>query len=377
MKGFSANLFFTGDLIPFDSIPSISKFGPITRTIKPVERIVSPLAFGAMQHQGMHQGSSSVVNAAAVAAVAAQLSFSQQESAENSSEARASKRTMGSAAAAAAAGLSDVGRDGARMQEIDQIDEEIHKLDRRINRVYEEEVLKQKLADVEAEIKRFELGNQRPPVGLPTEVSQNEHRNEPQRFGATAGKVGGIDGNGVCGNAMNMELPNMRNMHGDDEPTAVQEECRQQHQQADMTNQELSLTRQMMFDQQMLAIARQMMDLQHEAAMGAEAQATQVQSLDLYQAFLANAEADQTATVQAPAIASAELSPADNTCGGRANGVIARNGQAEGNLEHLSASEQRQWQRLQRQFDKPDNICQEAEKPVANDYTMPFGPDSK
>ena len=328
-----------------------------------------------MQHQGMHQGSSSsVVNAAAAAAVAAQLSFSQQESAENSSEARASKRTMGSAAAGS---LSDVGRDGARMQEIDQIDEEIHKLDRRINRVYEEEVLKQKLADVEAEIKRFELGNQRPAVGHPAEVSQNEHRNEAQRYGATAGKVGGIDANGVCGNAMNMELPNMRNMRGDDEPTAVQEECRQQHQQPEMTNQELSLTRQMMFDQQMLAIARQMMDLQHEAAMGAEAQATQVQSLDLYQAFLANAEADQTPSVQAPTIASAELSPTDNTCSGRGNGVIARSGQAEGNLEHLSASEQRQWQRLQRQFDKPDNICQEAEKPVANDYTMPFGPDSK
>ena len=438
-----------GDLIPFDSIPSISKFGPITRSAKPMERIVSPLSFAAMQHQGMHQGSSPVLNAAAAAAVAAQLSLSQQESAAEDNAIGVQQRgprgaigagggglgggggganTVGGAGRGAVA-VSGIPNNGtsAMNQEMSEIDEEIHQLDRRINRVYEEEALKQKLADVEAEIKRFELGNQlenrrSPLVGVEgnhpevvdtSATSKTEFRNDQERLAASGlmGAVGGINVDNLNGVAGGRDLPVGANVLAaaaaandvvDDEPAVNPSDRRQpplhHHQQQptvpDIANHELSFARQMMFDQQMLAVARQMMELQQGATVGFDP-VSQFQSLNLYQAFRGGNSGDvdhSTNAVAAPirpaSLGSLYASLPDVACGAgggataaavgadRVNEAVGANnngGRVEGNLEQFSASEQRQWQRLQRQFDKPEDVvAQESENA---DFTLPFAPD--
>merc|ERR1719403_785141 len=105
----------------------------------------------------------------------------------------------------------------------------------------------------------------------------------------------------------------------------------------------------MVFDQQMLAVARQMMELQQEAAMGGDPSA-QMQSLNLYPMLRGMADMDFASSNRAPSIASSEVSFSD-VASGSTNGGARGPGPAEGTPDNLSASEQRQWQRLQRQFD--------------------------
>ena len=342
-----------------------------------MERIVSPLSFAAMQRQGLHHhGSSPVLNAAAAAAVAAQLSFSQQDSGENGAvDGRAVK--YGATGGSVAVGG---GHEGARMEEMDQIDEEIHQLDRRINRVYEEEALKAKLADVEAEIKRFELGNRRTPIpNIPDADVANERRGEQERL-AAAGLLGAAGGMNVGAPGV-MDLPGTRNM--DDDAISVSSEVRPHHPPqpppphppvSEFNSHELSLARQMVFDQQMLAVARQMMELQQEAAMGGDP-ATQMQSLNLYPMLRGMADMDFASSNRAPSIASSEMSLSDVASGG-ANGGARGPGPAEGTPDNLSASEQRQWQRLQRQFDKPETVSPETDNTVP-EFTVPFSPSNR
>merc|ERR1719383_358939 len=190
-----------------------------------------------------------------------------------------------------------------------------------------------------------------------------------------------------------MEINGGRNIQPSEDvmpaPTDVLQQ--QHHQQTpqqqshvpDIANHELSLARQMVFDQQMLAVARQMMELQQGAAsMGGGDPAAQIQSLNLYPTFRGISEVDSISSNRAPSIASSDVSLSDVSRGGVGGGVGvggaaagARGGPMEGNTEHFSASEQRQWQRLQRQFDKAETVCQDSDKTVG-EFTLPFSPDS-
>jgi len=62
--------------------------------------------------------------------------------------------------------------------------------------------------------------------------------------------------------------------------------------------------------------------------------------------------------------------------GGGGGGGRSGEPHQESNQELLSASEQRQWQRLQRQFDTPDNARQETvDDAREGDFTLPYSPD--
>ena len=354
----------SGDLIPFDSIPSISKFGPITRSARPMERMVSPLSFAALQHPGMHQSSSPVLNAAAAAAVAAQLSLEGSDS------------------------RGPPNNGAARLQEMDKIDEEIHQLDRRINRVYEEEALKQKLADVEAEIQRFELGsNSRQPVSVISSGADINFSKSDQDRGitTTAGLLGAVGGGFGQDTTRNLDTTaagrGFRGPANDDDDDF---ERRRPQQQSNMPHHQddLSLARQMMFDQQMLAVARQMMELQQQgASYGVDQNMGPFQSLNLYQGFRGGggSDVDSLRSHRTPSLASMDSSLLEGSSGLRTGASTPRNANgrlpSEGNYDNFSASEQRQWQRLQRQFDDSETGNPENDG-APPEFSLPFQPET-
>jgi len=297
--------------------------------------------------------------------------------------------------------MTDASRaESNRLEEMDQIGEEINELDRRISRVYEEEALKQKLADVEAEIKRFEMGGRRSPPSegkvIVGATAVGDERGDQERFAAglvgavgSMGAVGGVAGMNAD-NLTGLELVQQRKALGADSAAAIPQERFQQpkppqqqimpnmaNHELSMASHELNMARQFMFDQQMLAVARQMMDMQQQGnASGL------MQSLDLYQAFRGgNGDGEINGSMRTASMVPQGLSLPDvedrGVAGGIQRGVvggISRNEQPSQEL--LSASEQRQWQRLQRQFDSPDNIRQEVESEAAqSEFTLPFSSD--
>lgn len=260
---------------------------------------------------------------------------------------------------------------------MEQLGEEIHELDRRINRVYEEEALKIKLADVEAEIKRFELGSRMAPPSVdPSEAgdllgaavaAQDDFRGDGERFmmgnnnNNNMGAVDHIEGMmGQGGRRLGAEANRERQPMAPQHPTVA----------STIANHDLNVARQFMFDQQMLAVARQMVEMQRQG------NSSGGPSLDMYQAFRGNVDGDLNAAMRASAMAPPGLTTSGLSTPGLSTPEVGdgvgdpTGGQLDqSGREHFSASEQRQWQRLQRQFDGSDNSL------AQSDYTLPFSPD--